>query len=56
MLVSLKAKKRYLENSTKELFLDNHHYFMMSSQVIRAIISGRIKDKISKRNLFLKIQ
>lgn len=53
MLVSLKAKKGYLDISTEEIFLGNDHYFIKSSQATRAIIS-RIEDKISKWNLLLK--
>lgn len=56
MLVSLKAKKWYLDICNDKLFLSNNHYFIKSSQVIQAIIPRRIEDKISKWNLLLKIQ
>lgn len=51
-----KDKKRYLSVSTEELFSGNHLYFIKSSQIIHAITSRRIEDKISKWNPLLEIQ
>lgn len=56
MLTSPKTKKWYLDIPTEELFSGNHLYFIKSSQIIYAIISRRIEDKISKRNPLLEIQ
>lgn len=38
----------YLNSSTEQLFVNNYQHLIKSRQVIHAIISSRIKDKISK--------